>query len=239
MIWVYRRHASASAHRLAKVLKGIRLRDAGLIGTDRFTIPKGEKNALICWGEQFSSKKFAVLNGKSPIREKFNDAKLLQAKDIPTIQVRRHRPDDDQKWLPRESDHSAGADLIEGTEDPHYFAKWEPLVREYRVHMFQGLSIRAGRKVQRDDFRNPHKWIRSYDAGWDMLYDGVQPRQRQLARDACKALELDFGAVDIGERQDGSLIVLEVNRAPALDEGSTAYNYAEAIQEWVDGLERT
>jgi hypothetical protein len=40
--------------------------------------------------------------------------------------------------------------------------------------------------------------------------------------------------VDIGVRADGSLLVLEVNRAPGL-EGGTITRYADAIRKWQNG----
>ena len=68
------------------------------------------------------------------------------------------------------------------------------------------------------------------------MYDGVSSRQphRDLAHRACEALGLQFGAVDIGEQVDGSLVVLEVNRAPGLEDGTVA-RYAGAITRWMQG----
>lgn len=79
-------------------------------------------------------------------------------------------------------------------------------------------------------------WIRSWDSGWRMVWQegAVKQRHRDIAHQAVSALGLDFGAVDIGELADGTLLVLEVNRAPGI-EGSTLEAYANAIEAWASG----
>lgn len=139
-------------------------------------------------------------------------------------------------WLPRLNNHVGGNDLLATPAIPQYWSKKEDLVREFRIHSFQGRSIRAGVKDHRDGFTAPHAWIRSWDGGWRIKYDGVTSKQkhRDIAHQAVAALGLQFGAVDIGERADGSLIVLEVNRAPGV-EGGTIECYSNAIKEWLAG----
>lgn len=150
------------------------------------------------------------------------------------------------EWLGRLRNHVGGGDLLNPPAQPDYWAKKERLVREFRVHSFGGQSIRAGVKKVRDGYGtvagmdNPdapnyaHPWIRSHEAGWRISYDAVTITRahRDLAHAAVQALGLSFGAVDLGERGDGSLMVLEVNRAPGL-EGGTVTAYAEAIQRWI------
>ena len=136
-------------------------------------------------------------------------------------------------WVPRSNHHVGGNDLLNPPRRPDYYVKRLNLVTEYRVHSFLGKSIRTGIKIHREGFENPHRWIRSWDAGWRISYAGVEKRGlRNLAHRAVEALGLQFGAVDIGENQDGSLVVLEVNRAPGL-EGGTITAYANAIRNWM------
>lgn len=149
-------------------------------------------------------------------------------------------------WLPRSNSHVGGDDLLDPPEQPDYYSKKEDFVKEFRVHSFLNKSIRAGVKAPREGFTEPaqprsglrtaHAWIRSWDGGWRILYDGISSKKkhRLLAHRAVQALGLQFGAVDIGQKADGSLVVLEVNRAPGLD-GGTIDRYAEAIRRWVDG----
>ena len=151
----------------------------------------------------------------------------------------RARRQEPAEWLPRLNHHIGGNDLLHPPARGEYYAKKERLIREYRVHSFCGRSIRTGTKVHREGYYTPHEWVRSWDGGWRIAYDGPEKRGlRDLAHRAVRALDLDFGAVDIGERGDGTLIVLEVNRAPGL-EGGTITTYARAIQQWTTQEPRT
>lgn len=145
-------------------------------------------------------------------------------------------PQPDPNWLPRLRNHVGGNDLLNPPAVPDFYVQKENIVEEYRVHSFNGRSIRAGMKVPREGVTTPHAWIRSWDGGWKISYDGVSAKQkhRDLAHAAVNALGLTFGAVDIGVKADGSLLVLEVNRAPGL-EGGTVDRYATAIQQFVAG----
>lgn len=152
------------------------------------------------------------------------------------------------EWVGRMNNHIGGNDLLAPPATPDYFSRKLDLVREYRVHSFDGRSIRAGRKELRDGFAlaTPHPqtgtptvqtaspWIRSFDGGWRIVYDSFESTQpmRALAAAACTALGLVFGAVDIGETRDGNLVVLEVNRAPGL-EGNSLTSYGTALTRWI------
>lgn len=147
-----------------------------------------------------------------------------------------------ETWLARKNNHVGGNDLLaDNLDNPHFYSKKLDLVEEYRLHMFNGKSIRAGKKVQRttrpDGRTAPHQWIRSYDAGWVIDYAGFESTKpmRELAAKALKALDLDFGAVDIGKKADGTLVVLEANRAPGV-EGGTVESYARHIINWSRGV---
>jgi len=147
-----------------------------------------------------------------------------------------------REWLPRMNNHVGGNDLLAAQNaalTPDFWVAKEDIIEEYRIHSFrqsdgERVSIRAGVKAPREGFGNLHPWIRSWDAGWRIRYDGVTARQaqRDLAHRAVEALGLDFGAVDIGKKRDNTLIVLEVNRAPGLREG-TIDVYARAISNWI------
>ena len=140
-----------------------------------------------------------------------------------------------QEWLPRTFNHIGGHDLMNPPAHPDYFSKKENLIEEYRVHIFNGKSIRAGVKKHRDGVEG-HEWIRSYDGGWKVNYNDFHSKEsmRVLAVKAVEALGLQFGAVDLGKTVDGRVLVLEVNRAPGLENGSVTA-YVNAIQQWVEG----
>lgn len=136
------------------------------------------------------------------------------------------------EWLGREDDHSRGLDLITPPNKPDYWVKREEFTTEYRVHAFDGYSIKAGEKVKSSRKAVTHPWIKSWETGWDLSYCGVTQPVRDIAFQAVKALGLTFGAVDIGETTKGELVVLEVNRAPALDGGEIPA-YVKAYNRWM------
>lgn len=130
----------------------------------------------------------------------------------------------------RSANHQGGTDLLRGGGRDYYTQRLN-ITREFRVHVFNGLSIRAGMKVPRTE--NPHPWIRSYDSGWKLDYgrdSNVQVTNavRTIAKQAVAALKLDFGAVDVG-LVGNRPVVLEVNLAPGLDEGPSVDAYVRHI----------
>ena len=149
------------------------------------------------------------------------------------------------EWLGRLASHIGGNDLLNPPANPDFWVKKEEIIREFRVHSFNHQSIRAGVKTPREGFiagpqgqgnsLSPHPWVRSWVGGWRISYDGstVHQAHRDLAHGAVDALGLTFGAVDIAQRPDGSLFVLEVNRAPGLEGGTTTV-YADAIRRMVN-----
>lgn len=114
---------------------------------------------------------------------------------------------------------------IQGTEHKApatHFVRYITGNREYRVHIFQGKSIRLYEKrfLPNGDWveQNPQHDVSTI---------------RQAAKDAVAALELDFGAVDVLTAQ-GKVYVLEVNTAPELD-GGLPKLYADTFLEWHSG----
>lgn len=117
-----------------------------------------------------------------------------------------------------------------------HFLEFIPSVREYRVHIFQGKSIRISEK---DFNRTIVSRVRSRRNGtidFELDYVMRKPTHpvgkiRKAAKTAVEALGLDFGAVDVLEDIDGNPYVLEVNSAPGLG-GSMPRLYAEHFTNW-------
>lgn len=104
-----------------------------------------------------------------------------------------------------------------------HFMEWVEAEREYRVHIFQGRSIRISRK----DYSEDKTWLAVKPGDIDL-----RP-VRSAARQAVEALGLDFGAVDVlasGENND-EVFVLEVNTAPGLG-GTMPRVYFETFTRW-------
>lgn len=120
--------------------------------------------------------------------------------------------------------------------DAPLYVQYVPKKQEYRIHVADGKVVDSQRKARRRDIPdNQINWkIRNHDNGFifqrndlDIPY-GVH-KQSILA---CKAVGLDFGAVDIiyNESQEKAY-VLEINTAPGLA-GSTLDGYVERFDNW-------
>ncbi|HVI40373.1 MAG TPA: hypothetical protein VM577_06910 [Anaerovoracaceae bacterium] len=254
MLYVYCPRASAGALELVRALGAHRLRRFdGLDFWDRRRrVPIKEGDAIICWGAtcpEFDGIK--VLNGLMKPVNKLRELEILNEAGIPSITLydeapRNVKPD---VLIPRTIKHQGGRDVLHRPEYPDFYVLKEDFVAEYRIHSFDGKSIRAGVKVPRDGFTpvanekdwRPnenlvHPWVRSFDAGWRVNYDGFKSnaRMRKVAHSAVKALGLTFAAVDLAETANGVIKVLECNRAPGI-EGGSVMAYAKAIRSWLDG----
>lgn len=113
------------------------------------------------------------------------------------------------------------------------YTKFINSTAEYRVHVFNGKVIDYTKKIKRvnnvavGDIKGED--IRNLDHGWTFIRD-VEPRQSviDLAIDTIRALDLDFGAVDIiRSRKLEKNYVLEVGTAAGLSPiGLEAYTNA-------------
>lgn len=255
MIYVYCEAKSNGAKELVEQLDGIRLRQFD--GMDfwrkgkRVKLNKGD--VVVCWGRpapEFEG--ILVLNSGIPTN-KLDDLRTFGHYGVATVQYTTNQY---PGYLPRKKFHIGGDDLLNPPSKPDFWVKKYDFKNEYRLHSFDGKSIRAGRKVPRAGYTIAeseekyrvgvlegrlvaHPWIRSYDAGWMIDYsDFTSPEyMRKLAHQAVETLELTFGAVDIGEIVspfgDPEYLVLEVNRAPGI-EGNTISTYVKAINKWIE-----
>lgn len=249
--YVFCPRKSEGAFELVKALGAVRLRRFdGMDFWDknrRFKL--SPEDAIICWGANCPDLDgVRVLNGSSGLVNKYEEIMTLSRAGVPTIGIFPKNPGR-PGWYARTENHIGGSDLLSGLVQGDYWVQRDTFVNEYRIHSFAGRSLRAGRKVIREGFRPmpesqawrpdahmAHPWIKSFDGGWRIRYDGFQSTaaMRSVAHMAVKALGLTFGAVDIGEKEDGTFRVFEVNRAPGI-EGNTIASYAEAIGLWLKG----
>ena len=235
-VYIYRQAPSEGAVALAAALTARELPARKIRRIPRRWNP--ETARVVFWGSvfpEYHGDDFAGTLNDVAVLGKLAELRMLTDAGVPTVEFDNGvgAAREGETWLGRANSHIGGADLLAPPARPDYWVKKEDITREYRLHIFRGQSIRAGRK---EKFReDAHPWIRSHDAGWHLVYDGhgVTDRHRDAAKQAVTALGLDFGAVDVGERADGSVLVFEVNRAPGL-EGNTIAAYATAIQSWAN-----
>ena len=136
----------------------------------------------------------------------------------------------------RKINHSQGRDIKfpgdRGYERSDYYV--EPIrdvKNEWRVHVFDGLSIHAQYKFRAEHSSDPKSTvIKSRRMGWRLRRDlELPPRVRAIAKNAVAALQWDLGAVDLLECNGGKIFVLEVNSRPGLDSRTTE-QYVKAIR---------
>ncbi len=250
-IYVYSANPSNGARDLTHALDAIRLRTFD--GMDfwrkgkRLSLKEGD--VLICWGTPVPEMEgIRILNAGSKITKRDELKKLYNA-GIPCPAPRDYMIGfNTSNYIGRRNNHVGGSDILGGGTHFDFLVPKFNVTEEYRIHSFLGKSIKAGKKVVRDGFtlatsveqwqsdpsKYAHPWVRSFDAGWRIRYDEFRAStaMRQLARKAVGALDLNFGAVDLGLASVG-LVVFEVNRAPGADP-PTIETYTKAIKKWIE-----
>lgn len=231
-LFIYRSAPSASALALAAALRDVGVPAKRISNAPRLTIPG---DAFVGWGDYYQLGRPAKSLNWCPPAGKLSEMQTLDAAGVTTPRFTSVPPADPQGWLGRAFVHHSGNDLLTPPVRPGFWVQQETIVKEFRIHVWEGVSARVAMKVVSPDAADHHPWIRSHAAGWRLDYgEGarhVRQRHRDAAKSACAALHLDFGAVDIGELEDKRVIVLEVNRAPGL-EGETINKYRDKIAEW-------
>jgi hypothetical protein len=260
-VFIYCPRRSQSALDLLRGLGARRLRqfDGESFWDKRRRVQVPNDSVIVCWGAPLPKiNGIRMLNAVLKPMNKYQQFEAFINHGVPTVQMRApsrknsygvtHEQFIQGGWFPRTNWHQGGADFLAPIERIDFYTKKENFLKEYRIHSFDGKSIRAGEKVLRDGFTLPtpgtewrpnnvgiaHPWVRSFDAGWRVKYDGFQstPEMRALAASGVKALGLTFGAVDMGQTADG-LMIIEVNSAPGI-EGGTLQAYIAKITKWIE-----
>src|SRR5678815_4512135 len=147
--YVYSKQGSLGARALADALGAVRVRKFDGISFwkkgKRVRIQPGD--VVISWGSRFPNVEgVRVLNGADYIT-KYSAAIKLLHRDVRTIEVRTTNA---SGWLPRKNDHVGGDDLLTKRGFiPDFYSRKENITEEYRLHSFNGKSIRAGKKIPR------------------------------------------------------------------------------------------
>lgn len=118
------------------------------------------------------------------------------------------------------------------------YTRYKPKTNEYRVHVFRQfgvIDIQEKRKVVGfKELELMNRFIRNHPNGWVFCRENVDPPDEVISASekAVLALNLDFGAVDIGWHPDYGIAIYEVNTAPGL-EGTTLENYAKTFSRYL------
>ena len=107
---------------------------------------------------------------------------------------------------------------------------------EYRIHVVAGMVIDSQQKKKREGFEGGIRGIRNSANGWVFAREGmvVPITVLEQAIKAVRALQLDFGAVDVGYKEsNNTAYVYEVNTAPGI-EATTLLSYAKAFGDYYE-----
>lgn len=111
------------------------------------------------------------------------------------------------------------------------YVQYKKKKHEYRVHVFNKQVIDITQKKRKIGFENRNNQIRNHSNGWIYARENLEipDNIHELALNACNALGLNSGAVDIiWNEKENKCYVLEINSAPGI-EGSTCLKYSQAI----------
>lgn len=263
MLYVYCDRPSASANALKSRILALGTAARRLYG---LRVPK-KAGLVINWGSpryNLDQKLFPALNPPNLVdlaASKIETFKRLYEQEIPCVRISLDKTRAD-KWL--KSGHKVlyrrdrlsggrGIQVYDGSQQtgPGYFySRVFGKTHEFRVHVCRGKAIDL---TQKKSTRRPHeqteadRLIRTHERGWVFAHDGIiltkddQTKINQLAVDACEALGLDFGAVDIlvnlgkievvppANRRIVNAVVCEINTRPGLENTRTIDAYANAF----------
>ncbi|MCK4500294.1 hypothetical protein KAU11_07340 [Candidatus Babeliales bacterium] len=218
------------------------------------------QDVVINWGSQQEVPGRArVLNKPSAVYNASNKLKALQLMESSGVSIPRYqtdlRPEDRRlTYVARTklSGHSGEGIIIVKPDDilpdALLYTEYIPKVREYRAIVVGSEVVDFKQKKKRSSPRDSndtviederithdeHVW--NLDGGYIFARDGITKPSGvdSLSVNACSALSLDFGAVDIIEDREGNLYVLEVNTAFGL-EGTTIDRVGDAISRLIQG----
>src|SRR5688572_29400352 len=147
---IYRRAPSKGAVLLAQTL-----REMGVPAVKRRRLPRrpNPDDVRVAWGDPHGQWAGRELNASMALLTKRQELLVLRSAGVPTVRecdldgCLNH----EGEMLARSNYHHGGLDLLAGHELGDYYVHKENITKEFRLHIFEGLSIRAGVKVPRMD----------------------------------------------------------------------------------------
>jgi len=186
-------------------------------------------NADIIYNKMLQLKKLQKDGVSSPKIIMEGDMNMLMKQDLIEVEFpfigrkKKHSKGKDIVWIP---DIQTAVDKIRKLRTRDFLVEYIEKKREFRVHVVGGRWVSVSeKKNEKDDgridpnIRDQLIWAHRY--GWNHVIvegdDEIRPRVTELALQATKSANFEFGAVDIIEGVDGGLYVLEINSAPSLN----------------------
>lgn len=174
-----------------------------------------------------------TLNANAGVGDKYDQMVRMGAAGVLVPQT--YLPDDNPAKFPllaRKRQHMGGTDIrmvFMKKEIPWrvaagaaFFVEYIPWETEYRVWVFRGKHLGTYEKVMgHPELYKRLGANRKNGFVFNLVREGDIPRAAvQSATSAVRALDLDFGAVDVLKGEDGKFYVLEVNTAPGVQNGT-------------------
>lgn len=246
---------SGSVNELQEVLGGLKIKPNGnyTFLSNHIVVNWGH-GATPYWGGSVGPTSSRILNHWSKLDNAINKLKafkLFKEKEVPTPDWTTSRATADS-WITagkvvicrKTLTGMEGAGIIVATKsselvDAPLYTKLFPKDKEYRVHVFKDEVIDfVQKKLKSDAPTNRSKYIRNTANGWVFARTGVglPEAASKYAREATKALGLDFGAVDLATNASGHVAIFEINTAPGI-EGTTVTKYVQALQQYKASLQ--
>jgi hypothetical protein len=257
---IYCDRPSVTAALLSDTLGITRLRDTDP-GTHfkRMLKIRGEEWVIINYGTSYYPWWDLGVNWVNPPRavatalSKIKTAQACEMAQVPHVKVTTDI-DKANQWLAkgfrvltRRDGLSQGRGIQEGViEQPDvFYSRVFPKTHEFRVHVVGGKAIDFVEKkapFNQEEIR-VDRLIRNHQNGWVFAHSNLAVTEEDrvslenLAIRAIKALELNFGAVDIlaclnkeSPRRVSNAVICEVNSAPGLSSPMTYMKYVEYFQ---------
>lgn len=214
------------------------LREKGL------KVNEGKPTCIVSYGVPVKSE-LPTLNERAGRLNKYEELVQLQKCGVPTPRFGLDHTKLKGVMLGRKFKHARGRDIVlvsqhsQGIKGSNFFTELIHKEREFRLWVFRnrvlGVYMKQLRYPKRD--KGPLKnLVWNWKHGYAFVFCRNAPEAlNQVAVDAIRALDLDFGAVDIVE-QDEKYSVLEVNTAPGVIDRRQGITWLAAkIQRWMDG----
>lgn len=210
--------------------------------------------ARVSWGSHLELGGTTTLNAR--VRgDKLAELKAFAQCGVPCPVVKEELTEADfaerPLWLARKLAHKGGTDLRPVTQPDEaawrktagwaYFTAREPIKREIRTWVFRGKHLATyEKKMLRPEEYTGLGRNHKYGFGFSRLLDDCETAvtSHAVCDQALTALGLDFGAVDVIQRPDNSLCVLEVNTAPGIENERriSGQRLADCIAQWYRSL---
>jgi glutathione synthase/RimK-type ligase-like ATP-grasp enzyme len=226
---------SLSGISLAKALKSKRIK------LENSLYKKKPTHLVINWGNSKApnfvdfnkANAVALAANKLKTFEKLKEANLSHPEWTTDKNVAKNWLDKDEVLCRHKlTAHSGqGIEEFNGSQDAPLYVKYVKKMYEYRVHVFKNTIIDIQQKKKRAG-GDANAKVRNLANGWVYTRNDIIPVKEaglKLALDSIKALNLDFGAIDmVYNQKKDTYYILEVNTAPGLV-GTTLTKYTEAF----------